>query len=285
MKKSSTREDYYTRICRVNRYIADHIFEDLRVETLAEIAAFSPFHFHRIYRMLARETVNESIRRQRLHHAAGKLVRTEIPVAEIAKSVCYTSVAAFTRAFSQRYGQSPAAYRDQRTLVSPLVEYNDEDIKMTPEVTISDRTPMRLAAIRHTGSYMEIGHAFEQVSTWAMSKDLFGPNTRMVGVYWDDPQSVETKDLRSDAGLTVDPDFAGDPAVSTIDIPALKTASVVHQGPYAELEKTYRWFYGTWLPASGEEAGDFPPFEEYLNDPKSTPPADLRTRINMPLAG
>jgi len=54
---------------------------------------------------------------------------------------------------------------------------------------------------------------------------------------------------------------------------------VTHKGSYAELEKPYDWLFGSWLPQSGEEAVDFPPFEEYLNDPKTTQPSELLTRI------
>ncbi|MEW8499130.1 MAG: GyrI-like domain-containing protein, partial [Candidatus Thiodiazotropha taylori] len=56
--------------------------------------------------------------------------------------------------------------------------------------------------------------------------------------------------------------------------------SLLFKGSYAELEKPYDWLFGQWLPQSGYEAADFPPFEEYLNDPKDTPPSELLTRIN-----
>lgn len=284
MKKASTRDDYYARISRVNRYIADHLFDDLSVETLADIAAFSPYHFHRIYRVLARETVNETVRRLRLHHAAGRLVKSGIPIAEIASAVRYGSVAAFTRAFGQLYGLSPAAYRRQGTLIAPTASPHTKETEMTYEVTIADWEATRIAAVRHTGPYMEIGRAFEQVFSWAMSKHAFGPQTRMIGIFWDDPQSVDEKALRSAAGITVAGDLAEDQAVTAIDIPALKTASILHRGPYAELQTAYHWIYGTWLPDSACETGDFPPFEEYLNDPKTTAPADLMTRIHIPIA-
>jgi len=45
------------------------------------------------------------------------------------------------------------------------------------------------------------------------------------------------------------------------------------------LEKPYDYLFGHWLPESGLEAANFPPFEEYLNDPKTTPPNELLTRI------
>ncbi|MEM1048016.1 MAG: AraC family transcriptional regulator [Pseudomonadota bacterium] len=284
MKKGSTRADYYARIERVMAYMADHLFEDLRLETLAEVAAFSPYHFHRIYRALARETVAETIRRLRLHHAAGRLVRSQAPVAEIAKQVGYSNAAAFTRAFTQAFGMSPAAYRAAGPSPAPTHQWSTKDNMMTYDVTFRDWSTTRLATIRHTGPYMEIGRAFERLSAWAVSHNMFGPDTKMVAIYWDDPQSTAPEALRSDAGLTVTPDFNPDDIVTVQDIPALRSASIDHKGPYAGLQSAYTWLYGTWLPESGSETADFPPFEEYLNDPKSTPPQELITRIHVPVA-
>jgi AraC family transcriptional regulator len=42
--------------------------------------------------------------------------------------------------------------------------------------------------------------------------------------------------------------------------------------------------FGHWIPNSEKEIADFPPFEEYLNDPKNTPPNELLTRIYCLLA-
>lgn len=284
MKKGSTRADYYARIDRVMAYIADHLFEDLRLETLAEVAAFSPYHFHRIYRALARETVSETIRRLRLHHAAGRLVRSQAPVAEIARQVGYRDVTAFTRAFTQAFGLSPAAYRTSGRLQAFQHPHSDKEIKMTYDVTFKDWKTTQLATVRHTGPYMEIGRAFEKLSAWMVSKNLFGPTTRMMAIYWDDPQSTAPEALRSDAGTVVDPDFTPDDGITLQEIPAMRTVSILHKGPYAELQSAYTWLYGTWLPSSGAETADFPPFEEYLNDAKTTPPRDLLTRINVPIA-
>jgi AraC family transcriptional regulator len=68
--------------------------------------------------------------------------------------------------------------------------------------------------------------------------------------------------------------------IEVLSLPAGRCASLVFQGPYAELEKAYSYLFGQWLPNSGEEMADFPAFEEYLNDPKTTPVSELLTRIN-----
>ena len=56
-----------------------------------------------------------------------------------------------------------------------------------------------------------------------------------------------------------------------------------YKGPYSDMQAVYQWLYGSWLPASGQEADDAPVFEEYLNNPRDTAPTELLTDIYLPL--
>lgn len=46
----------------------------------------------------------------------------------------------------------------------------------------------------------------------------------------------------------------------------------------------YRWLYGRWRLDSAHQVADAPVFEEYLNSPHDTAPADLITDIFLPLS-
>jgi AraC family transcriptional regulator len=81
----------------------------------------------------------------------------------------------------------------------------------------------------------------------------------------------------------VPPGVEGADGVRIIELPATRVAVLVFKGPYAELEGTYSWLYRDWLPASGEEPADQPVREDYLNDPKTTPPAEWLTAVMLPL--
>jgi AraC family transcriptional regulator len=54
-------------------------------------------------------------------------------------------------------------------------------------------------------------------------------------------------------------------------------------GPYAGLPAAWDQLYAAWLPASGEEPADSPPFEVYLNSPMDTAQEALVTEICVPL--
>jgi len=57
-----------------------------------------------------------------------------------------------------------------------------------------------------------------------------------------------------------------------------------YKGPYSGLAAAYRHLYGVWLPESGEEPSNAPPFEVYLNNPRDTAPEDLLTDVCVPLS-
>ena len=61
--------------------------------------------------------------------------------------------------------------------------------------------------------------------------------------------------------------------------------SDLHAFGHADLDVAYSWLYHNWLPQSGREPGDAPCFEEYLNDPRSLPPQEWLTAVNLPLKG
>lgn len=56
-KRLATQEDYRQRVDRVTGYIREHLDREIDIRTLAELSAFSPFHFHRIMRAYVGEPI------------------------------------------------------------------------------------------------------------------------------------------------------------------------------------------------------------------------------------
>ncbi len=282
MNKLKDRIDYQERLSRVIVFIHDHLDEEIDLNRLADVACLSPYHWHRIYHAMNGETIAATVRRLRLHRAAGFLANTAMPIETIAEKSGYGSAAAFTRAFAADYGMPPAQYRNKGAHATFLAQ-TSADNGAAFDVTIKTLPPARLAAFDHVGSYMQIGKAFEPLYGWFATRGLIGPTTRSIGVYYDDPFSVPEENLRSRAGLMVDPAFRFERPLIDTEIPGGRHAVLRHKGPYATMRAAYQWFYGAWLAQSGEEVADAPVFEEYLNSPRETEPADLLTDIYLPL--
>lgn len=272
---------YTDRIRRVSAFILDHLDEPLPLERLAEVACFSPYHFHRIYRGAQGETTDQTVRRLRLHRAATALLRGDTPLAAIAKAAGYGSGEAFSRAFSAAYGRSPTQYRGGGPNAAPTTA---QEIAVTLTVDIQETPALMLEGAPHRGDYFAISGVFERVFSRLGAAGRIGVGVRSIGVYYDDPMAVPAADLRSFAGVVVDPNSAADPELERVALAGGRHAVTIHVGPYAELERTYAALYSAWLPESGHEAADQPAFEEYLNDPRQTPPTELRTAIYLPLA-
>lgn len=276
---SAMTASYETRINRVTAYIYEHLDEELDLQTLADVAAMSPWHWHRVYSGMRGETVAAAVRRLRLQRAADDLANGDLPVEAVARRSGYDNVASFTRTFAEAYGLPPARYRQEgsHTAFNPAQNgapraHFDVRIMALPE---------QQAAIEpHSGSLMEIGGAFDRLFGRLAGLGLVGPATRMLSVYLDDPTAVPEAELRSQA-VAFGPGLPGGEPSTTLrggDYAVLR-----HRGPYADMRASYEWMFGTWLPQSGRELADAPVLEEYLNSPRDTAPTDLLTDLCLPL--
>ena len=281
--KTRTLHDYGRRVARAMAHLAANLDRTPGLEELAAVAAFSPFHFHRVYREIAGETPAETLARGRLSRAAHELLRTQQPIARIARRAGFGSAAAFTRAFRAAHGIPPGAYRARGGIGAIARPAQQTETPAMHAVTIREEPAMRLAILPHRGAYTGIGAVFDRLMPWAGARGLIGPETRFIALYLNDPGTVAEADLLSEAGVTVPPGTPGEGEVTIREVPALRVAVLRFQGPYAELEDAYGWLYGTWLPESGEEPADAPPMEDYLNDCRTLPPAEWLTEILLPL--
>jgi len=275
--KSKTRIHYATRLEPVLQWLASHPDAVPDLYRLADLACLSPYHFHRVYRALMGETVHATMLRVRMHRASVDLAGDR-PMRQVAQRAGYSSQAAFNRAFGAVFGMPPGRYRHARSR-----PFNPQELGMYP-ITIEQFDGAALATLAHQGDYQQIGTTFDRLFMLASSRDLVGPATRSFGVYYDDPSQVPAARLRSRAGLTLPPGATADAVFEPFELPAARCAVLEYTGPYSEIEAAYDWLFAQWLPASGQETLDFPMWEEYVNDPKTTPAAELKTRIYLPLA-
>lgn len=283
-ERVTTRSDYAIRLERVFRWLADHLDDAIDLAQLADVAAMSPYHFHRIYHAMQGETAAETVRRLRLHRAAVELITGELPVTRIARRAGYGSQEAFTRAFKSAYRVPPARYRASFVPTPAPARTEDAmDTTMTYQATIRETPALRVAALAHHGDYIRIGSTFERLMAMAAGQNLLGPWTRSFGIYHDDPASTPREALRADACVTLPDGLSPAGDLQLREIRGGRYAVTLHVGPYAELHFPYTWLYGTWLPKSGEEAAHAPSIEEYLNDARVVPPSELRTEIWLPL--
>lgn len=297
--RAETELVYRERIGKVLAHIQRHLDKPLALEELSRLACFSPFHFHRIFRGLVGESLQEHVRRLRLERALADLRGSKRRVIDIALDAGYETHESFTRAFRSRFGETPSRVRRSRSFplktVANRVHYRpDGDItmfrpqtgrrKIMIKVEIKKFEPIRVACVRHTGPYQECHGAWTKLCGWAGKKGLLGPGTVAIGISYDDPAFTPQEKLRYDACVTVGAEVVpGDPDIGIKTIPGGEYAVTLHQGPFENLAKTYQALCGDWAPKSGRVLSPEASYEVYLTDPDRTPPEKLLTEIRMKL--
>lgn len=280
----ASQAGYIRRFTRVTEYIYGHLDEDLDLNTLADVAALSPWHWHRIWQAVYGETVAATVKRLRLQRAAADLAQTALPLDEIWPRTGYGSLAAFSRSFKDAYGMPPAEYRKRGTHTRFALPSSPKGISAMRDVAIKTLSPAKLAVFPHRGSYMDIGKAFETLFGTLAARNLLKPGLCMKGLFYSDPTSVPEQELRSAAGVIIpDARFPVEPPLEKADLRGGDYAVLRHKGPYSDMKAAYDWMYGEWLVQSGREAADAPVFEDYLNNPREVPPTELLTDICLPL--
>ena len=78
---------------------------------MAAVAAFSPFHFHRVFRGLVGEPVKEHIRRLRLERARSLLRDPGLTMEGIAARCGFESARQLRRVWKEAFGAPPSAAR------------------------------------------------------------------------------------------------------------------------------------------------------------------------------
>jgi len=290
--KPSTEQDYHERILRTLVYIQEHLDDALELEQVASVAAFSPFHFHRIFHALVGESLKAHVRRLRLERAARDLKQVDQPITRIALDAGFETHESFTRAFGGMFGVSPSAYRDAHKPLpsSPsgahfddLGAYRAPDPGGLPPIEIQDLPAMRLVFVRHIGPYAEVSRAWGRLMSWAGMRGLFGPGTKLIGMVHDDPEITPSDKVRYDAAISIDRMVQPEGEFGVIEFAPSTYAVAAYRGPYEKMGGTYHQIYGGWLPASKYELADAPAFEHYINSPRDTRLEDLLTKIHVPL--
>ena len=295
--KTETEMVYRERVLRVLLYIQEHLDEPIAMEELAEIACFSPFHFHRIFKGLVGEPVKEHIRRLRLERAVHRLQVTDRSILEIALDAGYETHESFTRAFRKMFGDNPSVFRRNHRaarLAAPSgVHFRPDGALRTfnpltrggsiMKVRIEEVSPRRVAFARHIGPYEKCEPAWQKLCAWAGPRGLLGPKSTFIGICYDDPEVTPPEKIRYDACVTVGDDVEVEGEIGDQTIEGGEYAIFTHRGPLEKLLQTYQEIFGEWAPASGRVIKAGPSFEVYLNDPHTTPPEEIEVDIYVPL--
>ena len=281
--KNITYNDYVQRINKVVAYINNHLDETLDLKTLANEAALSDFHFHRIFKALKGEAIGGYITRLRLEATARLLRYTALTIEEIAFNIGYETPASLSKAFKKQYGISPTEYRTNKDTYIMKKEIINPDLALkTPKIVTLE--PKNLIYVALTGAYgsLDYGKAYEQLWAVIKAQKLFTKGIESICISYDDPKITEGSLQRSDVCLAIHKPATPQEEVSCKTLAGGKYTVFFYQGSYENLSQVYDTAV-RWVIDHEYTLREEPFFEKYLNDARRTPKEKLKTEIYIPI--
>lgn len=290
MADRNCQEEYIRRIHKVQDYIEQHIQESMSIETLAEVAGFSKYHFSRIFQGMLHEPLAHYVNRIRMELSLFLLAhRSDKNMTDIAYELGYTDSAVFSRAFKNYYGISPREYRQEysKNCKEPflLSEYNKNTAKkewagnqfpVTGKISIVRMEAKQAAYVRHTGTYealaAEYAKLLETLFAHAASQNLLvGEENWVLAIYHDNPEFGDETQFRTSLCVTV-PDsipIHEDGVLGRMELEGGLYAVGHFEITQEEFADAWNFMYQEWLTQSGYVPRNSYPFEVYQNDPRT----------------
>ena len=92
-------------------YINSHYREDLSLDQVADFVGFSRYYFSRSFKKRMGYSYSEYLVQKRLQSAVDLLIRTDLPIRDVAEQSGFGSVASFNRVFRESKNCTPTQYR------------------------------------------------------------------------------------------------------------------------------------------------------------------------------
>lgn len=241
------REEYISRINRAIDYIERNFDKPLSLDDVADVAGFSRFHFHRIFKAMVGEPLNRFIIRIRVEKAAAMLINNpKKSVTEIAFDCGFSGSAPFARSFKSVFNMSASEWRDGGWQKSKNCKTESNDCK----------------------TFGKIGQSFDVSSYYA---EGINNNQQIWRIKMKKELSNKEGLKRIDAEITVE------------EIDDLHVAYIRHIGPYKGDSRLFEGLFEklfTWAGPRGLLNGpDLKILSVYHDDPEITDNEKLRTSI------
>ena len=101
-------------LVRADRYIREHLAEDLSLARLAQMSSMDPTYFHKLFTRMFGITPAQRTLGCRIAEARVALTDRRLSLSEIAQRCGFSSQSYFSTCFKQAVGKSPLAYREEK---------------------------------------------------------------------------------------------------------------------------------------------------------------------------
>jgi AraC family transcriptional regulator len=249
------------RVGHAARLIEQHLNEEIDYDRIAAKVGLSASRFHHVFTEKTGEAPGAYLRRIRMDAAAVRLRWTDETVSRIAAAVGYSSHPSFTKAFTNRFGVSPVAFRTDRDRWPIESSDNVRDKR----VRLVEHDGFRLLARRYIGAPCDMYDYWQHFLANLPDDMGAGENHIFAGLVRDDMRFTPPDQVRYDCCIVVGeafdaPEFLSRwPDFTIINIEPALCARLHYKGHYAGrtspdgsqcISRAYGYLFDEWMPAS-----------------------------------
>jgi AraC family transcriptional regulator len=304
MKNSEIAKENIIRLNNAIQFIEENLATKLSLEIIAEKAYFSPFHFHRLFSLVMKETLNSFIIRKRIEKAAASFLhQKEKTVTEVSEALGFNDLSAFSKSFKKFYGISPNQFKKESPeKFSKICKTESKDgqvkisfeqyicnvnnalnwLQMNAKTTVKNINKLELAYISHKGKMEDIGSIYDEIVRWAAPKGLINEATKMVTIYHDSPKITDPNNLRISACIVLNNTVKTE---GKINLRTLETTKcIVSRLEITPFQFKQAWEANfAWMVENGYKKSAIDPFEIYHNNAQQHPENKFIVDLCIPI--
>jgi AraC family transcriptional regulator len=298
--ENKTLSDYRNRLNRVFQFIDDNLDSKLSLAEVSKQAFFSEFHFHRLFKLITRETLNEYISRRRIEKSVLDIIHKELSISEISHTYGFSDNSSYTKAFKKYYGISPSEFKRQnpnkfskiKQLNSKIGQvYPELDeyvciinklknwIKMNTNIDVKQLPEQHYVYITCIGP-QELPSAFQKLIAWAIPNGLMSNEAKLMTVYQDSLKVTEEEKARFRACFKVKDKL--DTEFENASIPSGKYIIGRFEIVLDDFEKAWTGLY-VWMDENGYKRAEGESFEIYHNNFNEHPEKKAIVDFHIPI--
>jgi AraC family transcriptional regulator len=296
-------QDQQNRINRIFSFIEDNLDSNLSLNKVSSEAYISPFHFHRLFKVITGETLNEYVTRKRIEKSALDLLHSKNPVRVVAFKLGFSSTSSFSKTFKKFYGVSPTEFQVQNpnrfSKIRQLKSKNGQPypeteqyiciitnlktwVKMNAKIEIREINTMNLACASCNGP-QNLQKAYQKILGWATPLNLVNESSKMLTIYHDSFKVTEPEKVRMSACLILEEAVELNPQVESRIIEKGKFLVGHFEITMIEFEKSWTGLF-LWMNENGyEKEANKEPFEIYHNNPNEHPDKKAIVDLCIPI--
>ena len=267
-KKFETSKSHLEQINLALVYVHNNFDSNITAKDLAEVSGYSIFHFHRIFKAIVGQNINDYIRHIRLEKTSNILLYNQHQtIAQIATNSGFSTATSFSFAFKKKFEMTPKEWRKSgyeksyRSLVD-INKYIDIDID-NPQIVKEDKIP--IIYMRIFGYDKEVNEIWKTMFEFAEEMNILDNPHRYIGLFHNHPSFLPYNNTRYLACIQTESNIFRIANLGKCVISKGKFAKFNFRCKHSELYEMMHLAYIKWLPDSNYEVRNFPAYVEYKN--------------------